>query len=368
MFGWSIFSERRLPRCMIIVIFLLAFAAGKATMADERPDPQIGKEIAQAVGDAVAELNRFCPLGDPGDQKAFDHCRRMLYGKSRMRQLLSPIILWGRQSADPDASLKDSNLTQLAPDVVTGLYMPLFMFDGKYEVAYNEQNKMYLAKVGATFRNRLKPGEFPYPFWHDPKKWGTYEQANMLLIWIDPTSRKVRSSQVSMRGSAIPGYPGPSVQPPPFDGRWMWTDEQGRTQPVVTLFDGLFSDKNPHKAELEETYRNFATALRDATCLSCHVPSNPFGMKKLVLLQSPAHAASEIKRVLRNVRVHRMPLDDAGIEKTLDPQLEKVLLEKGTEFERVVDAARAWEVTSGVLRQQATDGSLQPQKDDSGKN
>ena len=53
----------------------------------------------------------------------------------------------------------------------------------------------------------------------------------------------------------------------------------------------------------------------------------------------------EIHRVLKAVREKKMPLDEQGIEKTLDPQLEKVLLEKGGAFEKLVDAAREWERT-----------------------
>jgi hypothetical protein len=77
------------------------------------------------------------------------------------------------------------------------------------------------------------------------------------------------------------------------------------------------------------------------------VPSNPDGMKRLVLLQSPAHASGEIQRVLKSVRERKMPLDDLGMEKELDPQLVKVLLDKGGEFEKAVLAAREWERAQG---------------------
>jgi hypothetical protein len=76
-------------------------------------------------------------------------------------------------------------------------------------------------------------------------------------------------------------------------------------------------------------------------------------MKKLVLLQSPAHAASEIKRVLKAVRGDMMPLDDYGIEKALDPILKKALLEKGGEFDHLVDQARAWELGRRQIAAQA---------------
>ena len=35
-------------------------------------------------------------------------------------------------------------------------------------------------------------------------------------------------------------------------------------------------------------------------------------MKRLVLMQTPVHAAGEIKRIMRAVREDKMPLDEAG--------------------------------------------------------
>jgi hypothetical protein len=218
------------------------------------------------------------------------------------------------------------------------------MFSGAHTLTYSEKENMYLAVVSIAFRNRLLPGEFPYPFWQSPQKWLDYQRATALLLYLDPKTGKVVTSLVSNAGAPVPGYPAPLQESPVIDGQWLWKDENGKTQPVVTLFDGLFSESNPYKGELDQSYRNFATSLRDAQCLSCHVPSNPHKMKKLVLLQSPAHAASEIERVLRDVRDHRMPLDDVtGLEAPLDPQAEKVFLQGGAEFNRVVSAARAWE-------------------------
>jgi hypothetical protein len=83
--------------------------------------------------------------------------------------------------------------------------------------------------------------------------------------------------------------------------------------------------------------------MRNGTCNSCHVPDNPEKMKRLVLLQTPAHAAGEIKRVMAAVRENRMPLDDIGIEKELDPETKASLLKFGAAFESTVNAAYAWE-------------------------
>ena len=321
---------------------LIFGASANVAWADESATQE---KIEQVIGKIANELKQVCPLSDPASQRAFDLCRQAMFDDSLIKQMMArPVVLWGRQQ-DPNLRLKETTLTQFAPDILAGLYMPLFMFDGKYKVTYNEREKLYLATLGVAFRNRLQPGQFPYPFWHDATKWNTYENANTMLLWIDPNTSKLRSAQFSARGEPIAGYPASKATVPAFDGKWLWTDEQGKTQPAVTLFDGLYRDNNPYKQKLDQSYREFATTLRESQCLSCHVPNNPEKMKKLVLLQSPAHASMEIHRVLKSVREKKMPLDEQGIEKALDPALEQVLLEKGGAFEKVVDAAQEWERT-----------------------
>src|SRR5207247_9940481 len=119
-----------------------------------------------------------------------------------------------------------------------------------------------------------------------------------------------------------------------------WTDAEGHTQPQVTLFDGLFRADNPHIKQLEAAYRTLALRMRDAQCDSCHVPNNPHGMKRIVLLQTPAHAAGEIQRLIKAVREDRMPLDETGIEQPLDAKLKAALLENGGAFETLLRSAK----------------------------
>jgi cytochrome c553 len=85
--------------------------------------------------------------------------------------------------------------------------------------------------------------------------------------------------------------------------------------------------------------------MRDAECDSCHVPNNPDKAKRLVLLQTPLHAASEIERLLKDVKQDRMPLDDSGIEKPLDAKLKERLLADAEAFAAEVKSARAWEAS-----------------------
>jgi hypothetical protein len=159
---------------------------------------------------------------------------------------------------------------------------------------------------------------------------------------VDPKTAKIVIGQFTERGS---GNALVTTQPvkPKFDGRWMWMDQDGRMQPRVTLFDGLFRKDNPHLQRLEVTYRALALRMRDAQCDSCHMPNNPMPMRRLVLMHSPAHAAGEIARVMRAVQEDRMPLDEAGIEQPLEPALKRALLESGSAFEASVQAAKEWE-------------------------
>jgi hypothetical protein len=321
------------PLQVWIVAAAFAAAAGPATAGQG--------EIDQLAAEVAGELATLCPPAAPDDQAAFDRCRQALFFDSALKRSLAPHALWGRRNKNPEASLKDTSLTQFAPDVLTGMYVPLFMFNGRYTVEYVAREGLYRVRLEAAFRNRLAPGEFPYPFWHIEDKWNVYQSASAVLLWVDPKTTRVKAAQFTERG----GKPIVESQPVAhaFDGKWVWTDAAGRTQPQVTLFDGLFRADNPYLPELDKTYRRFALRMRDGQCESCHVPDNPHGMKRLVLLQTPAHAAGEIERVMKAVRDDKMPLDDMGIVQPLEAKAKAALLDSGTAFEAAVRGAKEWE-------------------------
>ena len=322
---------------------LLAALLGPAAAEIDDDLPDLTEQIAQLASEVALELQQVCPPASPSDQAAFDRCRRGLFGDSALRRNLAPRLLWGRRNQDAGAALKDTNLTQFAPDVIAGLYLSLFMYSGEYTTEYVERERLYLIRLRAGFRNLLQPGQFPYPFWHEEAKWGVYQAANSVLLWVNPKTAKIVIGQFTERGSDGPLV---STQPikPKFDGSWMWMDKEGRIQPRVTLFDGLFRADNPYLPKLDFTYRTLALRMRDSQCDNCHVPNNPMPMRRLVLMHTPAHAAGEIARLMKAVREDRMPLDDAGIEQPLEPALKRALLESGGAFEELVKAAKDWEV------------------------
>lgn len=202
---------------------------------------------------------------------------------------------------------------------------------------------MHRRSSRVAFRNRLTPGQFPYPFWHEAEKWATYQNASELLLRWNPAGAGVKAAQFTVHGGRAP-LQAVQLQPAPvaFDGQWMWSDAQGRGQPKVSLFDGLYRADNPYLAQLETRYKALALRLRlrQGQCDSCHVPDNPDKSKRLVLLQTPAHAAGEVRRLLKAVRDDRMPRDETGIEAPLDAPTKRALLEEGEAFATVVEAAR----------------------------
>src|SRR3954452_6091382 len=245
-------------------LLLAAFlAADAADIDDDLPD--LADQIARMASEVALELQQICPPASPSDQAAFDRCRRSLFGDSALRRSLASRLLWGRRNQDALAALKDTNLTQFAPDVIAGLYLPLFMFSGEHSTECVEREGRYLIRLRAGFRNRLPPGQFPYPFWHDEAKWGVYQAANAVLLWVDPKTAKIVVAQFTERGK---GSALVSTQPirPKFDGKWMWADSEGPLQPRVTLFDGLFGAENPFLPRLETASRTLALRMRDGQC------------------------------------------------------------------------------------------------------
>ena len=315
---------------------------------------------ARAVAAELAQaLSASCPLAPAGDQAAFDTCRRTLFTSDVLRERLNRIVLWGRQR-NPDLILKDTGLTQFAPDVLTGMYLPLFMFNGEHTVQWVEREKLFQIRLATAFRNRLQPGQFPYPFWHEAEKWSMYQNASEVLLWWDPATTRVRVAQFTVHGGRQPLQAVQNVVPPSFDGRWMWNDAQGRAQPKVSLFDGLYRADNPYLGKLESSYKALALRLREGQCNNCHVPDNPDKSKRLVLLQTPAHAAGEVQRLLKSVRDDRMPRDETGIEARLDGHVKKALLNEGEAFAATIEAARRWEQESRAVRSAQQPTAAQP--------
>ena len=319
---------------------VLAVCTLFATPADAQQS--VPPAIAGLARTIAAELLMQCPLTDANDAASFESCRAALEDEGVLRSALPEAVLWGVERRDAPARLEHAGLTQLAPDVWTRMYAPLFMFNGNHTVEWVPSENLYVIRLEAAFRNRLAPGQFPEPFWHDAAQWTAYQNTNGLLLWVRPQTARIHIAQFTDHAAT------PLLQPVEpvarrFDGQWLWTDAAGRTQPEVTAFGDQYRADNPFRGALDRQYRDLALQMRESHCNSCHVPSNPGRSERLVLLSTPAHAAGEIDRVIRLVRDNRAPTAAAGRGHTLAADDRQWLLESAQAFRDTVRAARNWE-------------------------
>jgi len=344
--------EMRTIKKMRSVAAVIGLAlTGLAAQAQEVAVPTA---IQQAAREIAGELATHCPLAPAGDTSAYNACRKALFGPSALRAHLPDFLLWGRQSKNANATLRQTNLTQFAPDVWTNMYAPLFMFNGQHTVQWIPEERLFLIRLETAFRNRLAPGQFPYPFWHDEAKWATYENANSFMLWVHPDSGKIRAAQFTDRA---PNALLQTVQPvkhAKHEAGWLWTDDKGKTQPAVTLFDGVYRPENPHIKAMDRQYRDLALQLRESQCTQCHVPNNPDKMSRLVLLSTPAHAAGEIERLIKSVREDRMPVDEFRLAMPLASDKKEWLLQRAEAFRAVVQAAQDWEKNASPVSASAS--------------
>jgi hypothetical protein len=330
------------PFLLLKIAMFCAAIGGAVAPALAASDSATQAQVEAVAKTLAAEFATQCPVADPSSSEAFESCRQALYKDSKFKQSLAERILWGRQF-DPKTLIKNTKLTQFAADVFSSMYAPIFMFNGKHNVVYVEKEDLYQIRLQIAFRNRLKPGEFPYPFWHDTSKWAMYEKVNEMILFWDAKKNNIKIVQVTMLGEHPPLVEQTHVEQAKFDGKWVWTDAEGKTQPRTSLFNGVFAKDNPYLNKLDDSYKRLALRLRDGQCAECHLPNNPSGTTKLVLLFTPMHTAAEVKRILKSVRTDRMPLDELGIEQPLEAGVKAALLKEGTEFDGLWDAAKLWE-------------------------
>ena len=320
-----------------------SWAAGLIALSLSAPvqaQESFGPEIMANANRLVAVLKDACPIAAPDNQEAFDRCRKALYESQELAALFAPDLQWG--GAKPDVPVWELKLTHFDSTLFRSLYLPLFMFDGGYTMTHEGQSSWVRLKLHATFRNGLALGQFPYPFWHTAEKWQAYQELNELIFRLDPATAQVwtvlRQHNAGIATVTVPAKPAPV-----FDGKWMWQGQDRSTQPAVTLYDGLFDSDNPFKASLAVAYQDFALSLRDKSCLACHNPGNPAHMKQLVLLQTPAHAAGEIRALIAAVEKDQMPLTEWGIADPMTAADKAAFLAKARAFQLASERAFAWE-------------------------
>jgi cytochrome b561 len=312
-----------------IALVGLAPGAGRAETFD----------VNRFAADLAASLAKECPMASTSDVAAHEACRKNM-GQGAEAHMREGMLLFGGQQPKY-FWLRDKKTSVFRGDVFEDLYMSLYMYTGKYRVE-DAPDGLKVIGIQAYFRNGLPPGRYPYPFWHSNAKWLAYEKSNELRFRITRAG-KVEFAYRADFGSDENRGPYTHVERPPFLGEWMWRDDSGQAQPKMTLFSEFYSEDNPNLDSLDVSYRKMALTFRDANCTVCHQPEGHGRMNKLVLLQTPVHAASHIDSVLHEVRAGKMPVDDYGDPMRIKPSLRQRLLADGGEFKSAIDAADEWE-------------------------
>ena len=288
--------------------------------------------------DLAAKLSHACPQAPYGDASAYQACSTALRD---LPLLFSDALAWGGDQ--PDRQIKKKMLTHFNGQVFKMLYLSLFTFTGRWSLDQEPRSHTPIIRVEAYFRNALPAGDYPYPFWHSADKWHAYETANELRFYLDSEGRiflvtRDAAGSEEHRGTFA------HVTPPAFTD-WQWHDADGSLEPKATLLSGRYSGRNPLLPQLDSAYRDFALKMRDESCLECHTPSNKAEAERLVLLQTPLHAAAEIDEVIKAITAKEMPQDDIGLRKDIPPARRAAILNAAVEFRDRLRQADSWETS-----------------------
>ena len=282
-------------------------------------------------------LAAVCPVVAYNDETAFTACAQAL---RKMTLPLEPAIAWGGDQ--PDKQIKKKGLTHFNSQVFQSMYLPLFSFTGHWSLDEDKRSHAPILRVEAYFRNALPSGDFPYPFWHSSDKWRAYETSNELRFYLDPTGKAFIVTRDAAGSDERRGAYAP-VTTPAFDGNWQWRDANGNLQPHASLFSARYSSINPYLPGLDKAYRSFALRIRDKSCLNCHTPANKAESERLVLLQTPLHAAGEVDNVIKAVQTSEMPQDDIGLRKDIPREHRTAVLGAAMAFRDELAHADKWE-------------------------
>ena len=297
------------------------------------------EELQQIGAKLAAQLARACPHKPGESTSTFQTCAAALAAMTDLPLVNG--VLWGGDQ--PTLRIKKRHLTHFSADVFRGFYMPLLTFTGQFSIGHDENDKVDIIRIEAYFRNALPAGEYPYPFWHTANKWTAYEVMNRVNFYLDDKGKVFLITRDADGSDQNRGRYARVAAPVFVKDQWTWTDTAGQQQPRVMLFASRYQAGNPQLARLDETYRAFATTMREASCLSCHNPANSPGAERLILLQTPLHAAGEIDTVIKSVQGGDMPQDDRGMPKEISAELRTAILRTAQAFRAEIMTADAWE-------------------------
>ena len=333
-------------RFLTVVSLLVGVCWGCVNDGRAEPGPSTTTATAAAVVAGASlpqriarEFAQASPPADPGDARARDLAATRLSECGAFLSATGERLLWGGCEPVKGYDPGTYSLTELDPLVWLKLYGSMLMFSGQYEI--KPSGPFTVLELQAKFRGNLDPGEYPYPFWHSPKKWQAYvDLCSLCIVFRD--DRVVAVYRVADPDAAA--HPADRK----WDGAWRWTDASGNPQPRVALFSYLFSGENPHRASVDAAYRRLEKELRTHECTTCHAPNNAGKAKALLLLNYPNQSLLARRSLLRTLENNEMPPGDdtrhtpVGLQDTAE---RAELIELAKTFVREADAAFAFEST-----------------------
>jgi hypothetical protein len=291
------------------------------------------EELAEKLSSGLASA---CPEAAPDDELARNQCSAALTDFGLLRDSMANPFLWGGQVEEGTWNLED-HVTKFDPRVFRRIYFSLYSFPKEHTVEQLADGTTLL-HLKPHFRNKLDMGSYPYPFWHKPSKWESYQLADEVVMFIK--DRKVigarRSFAVASDHTLVDHQ---------WGGQWEWR-RGGEVMPFAALYGYFFSKDNPKVTGLETAFRNLEFQMRQQNCLICHNPENGSNMAKLELFNYPNQALSGRHRIVEQLSENLMPTEDPmrGYTQGISDGAKRLeLLELAKKFATAGDEAMAWE-------------------------
>lgn len=314
--------------CALVMTFLMFTGCDRGRSRDD--------DLGAALGRALATA---CPYGDsPADERARDTCAGKLAALDLRGAMREP-FLWGGQAPSGGYSLAKGT-TKLNARVWRKMYLSTFMFGE--EASLERIAGQTIVHVPVRFRYAMSTGAYPYPFWHVAKKWNSYSYATTIHIVIEDGEAigALRSLNQDTSREKVDHT---------WDGRWQW-DQEGAAMPYASLYGYLLSKQNPHAAQLDQTYRDLGSAMREHRCDTCHGADNRGRADQLELLTYPNQALAARHDIEAQLADNQMPPENTlGVPTGIsDPAEQERLIRLARAFAASGDAALAWEETQGI--------------------
>ncbi len=323
--------KRFIPASLVIAALVawIGAAQGSSSLADQKLSLRGAnrQRVCRGQSDELIQC----------DARARDAASVKLAGSQGFKSAVGDKILWGGCEPVKGFDPKIYTLTEFEPLVWLKLYASTVMFTGEHEV--RKEGPYTVLEMKGRFRSKLDPGDYPYPFWHSPKKWQAYVDLTSLALVFNG-EKIIAAYRITTSDPSRPS------ENRPWDGNWHWTDAKGNQQPRVTLFSYLFASDNPHREGVDHAYRQLEARFRGENCASCHAPDNQGKAKALLLLDFPNQSLAARHTLVDVLTKNEMPPEDptakhpAGIA---DEAARAELIRLATVFVKEADAAVEFE-------------------------